>query len=188
MEEAGELTAGRRLPTRAVAELAMADLRRSAATQWIILGGVTLQVVLVLLHGINKELLGDGTFLALDQDANLPAWIETALFVVAGLGCWLLAWVRPGVRMPFALLGGVSLLLSLEQMAQLHTRVEADLGGLATNAIEPSMAIGLVAIVAFAARGVPLLSKLLVWCSIVSIAVAQGSSMVDGSSTCPMPV
>lgn len=155
------------------------DVRASPLTYAIIVGGVAIQLLLVLAHGVNKELLGDGTFLALDRDHNVPAWYETALFLVAGLGCWLLAWLRPAIRVPLALLGLVALLLSFEQMAQLHGTVEEDLGDAAT-AIEALMALGLVAVVWLAARGLPRLSRILLWGAIVSIAVAQGSSTLNG--------
>jgi hypothetical protein len=155
------------------------QVRASPVTFAILAGGLALQAVLVVLHGVNKELLDDANFLALDKDNNLPSWITTALFVAAGLACGLLAWLRPRERIPLALLGLVALLLSLEQMAQIHGELEADLGDVMTLVIQPLLAIGLVAVVALAARGLPTLSKVLLWAAIACIAVSQLSSMVN---------
>jgi hypothetical protein len=156
-----------------------ADVRASPVTFAILAGGVALQAVLVLLHGVNKELLGDANFLALDKDNNLPSWITTALFVVAGVACGLLAWLRPRERIPLALLAVVALLLSLEQMAQIHGELEADLGDVMTLVIQPLLAVGLVVVVALAARGLRTLSKVLLWAAIACIAISQVSSMVN---------
>jgi hypothetical protein len=161
------------------------DILASPATWAVLAIGLAIQVVLVLAHGVNKELLGDRSFLALDKDANLPAWTETALFVGAGIGCGLLAWLKRQSRWSLALLAVVAMLMSLEQMAQLHTRVEDDLGGLATKGIEPLMAIGLVLIVVNAARHLPRLSKVCLWGAVAAIALAQGSSMLNSEFTLP---
>jgi hypothetical protein len=178
MENADQLAASHRTAGGSALRQWWDDVRASPLTYAIVVGGVAIQLVLVLAHGVNSALLGDGSFLALDRDHNVPAWYETALFVVAGLGCWLLAWLRPAIRVPLVLLGLVALLLSFEQMAQLHGSVEEDLGDTAT-AIEALMALGLVAVVWLAARGLPRLSKILLWGAIVAIAVAQGSSTIN---------
>lgn len=161
------------------------DLVDSPATCAVLAIGLVIQVVLVLAHGVNKELLGDRSFLALDKDANLPAWTETALFVGAGICCGVLAWLKRRARWSLALLGVVAMLMSFEQMAQLHTRVEADLGGVATKGIEPLMAIGLVLIVLNASRQLPRLSKVCLWGAVAAIAMAQGSSMLNSEFTLP---
>lgn len=185
MENADRLVGSRGASDSTAVQRLREEVGGSPVTYAIIVGGIALQLLFVLLHGVNSELLGDRSFLALDRDANLPAWTETLLFAVAGLGCWLLAWLEPAVRPPLALLGLVALLLSFEQMAQLHMRVEADLGSSATNVIEPLMALGLVAIVAFASRGLPWLSRVLLWAAIAAIALAQGSSMVNAELDLP---
>jgi hypothetical protein len=154
-------------------------VRASPVTFAILCAGVALQAVLVVGHGVNKELLGDANFLALDKDNNLPSWITTALFVVAGLACGLLAWLRPRERIPLAFLAVVALLLSLEQMAQIHGELEADLDELMTLVIQPLLAVGLVVVVALAARGLPPLSRVLLWAAIACIALSQLSSMVN---------
>jgi hypothetical protein len=155
------------------------DVRASRVTWLILAAGLALQVLFVMLHGINKELLGDRLFLALDRDPNLPSWTETALFVAAGSAIALLAWLKPAARIPLAVLALLAFLLSLEQMAQIHGDVERQLGDLATLVIQPIMALGLVLAVVWAARHLPSLSRTLLWAAIVSIAVAQGSSLVN---------
>lgn len=160
-------------------------VRGSGTTYRILLAGIALVAALVVLHGLNKELLGDANFLALDKDNNLPSWATTALFVVAGLASGGLAWLAPHGRIPLALLATLALLLSLEQMAQIHTRVEEDLGDGATVVLEPVMALGLIGVVALAGRGLPGLSKALLWMAIASIALAQGSSLANSEFDLP---
>jgi hypothetical protein len=155
------------------------QVRASRVTYTILLGGLALAALFVVLHGINKEFLGDRLFLALDRDPNLPSWTTTALFFAAGLACGLLAWLRPSGRVPLAVLAVFAMLLSLEQMVQVHGDVEKELGDLATLVIQPLMALGLVAVVFWAARDLPALSKALLWGAIIAIAVAQGSSEVN---------
>jgi hypothetical protein len=155
------------------------DVRASRVTSLILAAGLAMQVLFVVLHGINKEFLDDRLFLALDRDPNLPSWTETALFVVAGLAIALLAWLKPAARIPLAVLALLAFLLSLEQMAQIHGDVERQLGDLATLVMQPLMAGGLILAVAWAARHLPSLSRTLLWAAIVSIAVAQGSSLVN---------
>jgi hypothetical protein len=155
------------------------QVRASRVTFLILAAGLAIEVLFVILHGVNKELLGDRLFLALDRDPNLPSWTETALFVVAGLGLAMLAWLRPAARIPFAVLALLAFLLSLEQMVQIHGDVEEELGDVATLVIQPLMALGLVAVVAWAARHLPRLQQVLLWAAIVSIAVAQASSLVN---------
>jgi len=161
------------------------EVRASPVTWAVLIAGAAIIALLVLAHGVNKELLGDRSFLALDKDANLPAWTETAMFAIGGVGFGVLAWLKPKARASLALLGGIALLMSLEQMAQLHTRVEDELGGIATKGIEPLMAIGLIAIVVFAGRQLPRLSKICLWGAVVAIAIAQGSSMLNSEFSLP---
>ena len=163
----------------------LGDLRSTPVTLAVVAGGIALLSVLLLLHAINKLLLGDGLFLAFDADPNLPSWIQTALFVVAGLGCWLLGWLRPELRLPLAVLGLFAFALSCEQMVQVHKEVESSLGDLAMNVVQPLLALGLIAIVWLAGRGLPRLSQALLWGAIASIAVAQGSSMVNAEFELP---
>ena len=68
-----------------------AGVRASPVTFAILAGGLALQAVLVVLHGVNKELLGDANFLALDKDNNL-----TGLHMRLS-GQSILASVRPAV-------------------------------------------------------------------------------------------
>jgi hypothetical protein len=160
-------------------------VRDSRATYAVLMAGLALQVVLVVLHGVNKELLSDANFLALDKDNNLPSWTTTALFAIAGVTYGLLAWLRPSARIPLAGLGALALLLSLEQTAQIHTRVEEDLGDAATIALQTLAAMGVVGVVAFAARALPALSNALLFAAIAAIALSQGSSLANSEFELP---
>lgn len=160
-------------------------VRGSGTTYRILLAGIALVAALVVLHGLNKELLGDAHFLALDKDNNLPSWATTALFAIAGVTYGLLAWLRPSARIPLAGLGALALLLSLEQTAQIHTRVEADLGDAATIGLQTLAALGVVGVVAFAARALPALSNALLLAAIAAIAVSQGASVANSEFDLP---
>lgn len=163
------------------------DVARSPLTYTLLGAGIALQLLLVALHGINKELLGDGTLLALDRDANVPSWITTALYVTAGLACWLLAWARPAGRVALVLLGLIAFGLSFEQMAQLHGDLERDGGDAVMLVVQPLLAIGFVAVVVAVARSLPRRSRALLVAMVLAIATAQGSSMLNSEFDLPYP-
>lgn len=160
--------------------------RRRPVTTVIILAGVALQVVFVLAHGANKELLGDGVFLALDQDASLPSWSTIVLFAFAGTASGLLAWLRPAWRWPLVVLAVLTLLLSLEQTVQIHGRAEREeIGGAAGPLVEVIGGVGVLGALALAARAMPPPYRWLLLGAIATIGTAAFSSMVNDSFDLP---
>lgn len=161
------------------------DIARSPLTYALLGAGIALAFALVALHVVNKTLLGDGTMLALDQDANLPSWLTAVLFAVAGLACWLLARMRDTRRAALVLLGLIAVGLSFEQTVQLHGELEQEGGDVVMLVVQPLLAVGFVAVVALAARDLPHRSRLLLVGMVAAIAVAQGSSMLNSRLDLP---
>lgn len=159
--------------------------RDRPVTTIILVAGVILQVFLVLAHGVNKELLGDGAFLAIDQDASLPSWATVVLYAFAGVSCGLLAWLRPQWRAPLAVLAVFALGLSLEQTVQVHGDVESDsenpLGTLSQTIGGAIFAASLF----FAARVVPRPFRWFFLLAIATIATAAGASEMNDKLDLP---
>jgi hypothetical protein len=158
---------------------------REPVTTRILLAGLALQAFFVVAHGVNKELLGDGTFLALDHDASLPSWATVVLFALAGTGCALLAWLRPEWRTSLALLTGFSLLLSLESTVQIHGQVERDSDNPFRSLVQLLGGAGFVAALLLAARALPRPQPWLLLASVATIAAAAGASEMNDKFDLP---
>lgn len=136
-------------------------------------------------HGVNKELLGDGSFLALDHDASLPSWATVVLFALAASCCALLAWLRPEWRLSLALLTGFSLVLSLESTVQIHGQVERDPDNPFRSLVQLLGGAGFVAALLLAARALPRPHRWLVLIAVATIAAAAGASEVNDKFDLP---
>jgi FtsH-binding integral membrane protein len=118
----------------------------------LIVAGLALQVFFVVMHGLNKELFGDGFFFALDHDLSLSAWATGVLFFLAGLLAGVIAWLDPAVRRPIGALAAISIALSIEQVVQLHGRIEASVADPGSKLIEICVALVIVAVIVLASR------------------------------------
>lgn len=149
------------------------------------MAGVALQAFFVIAHGANKELLGDGTFLALDQDTSLPSWATVVLFAFAGTSCGLLAWLRPAWRKPLLILAGLALLLSLESTVQIHGDVEGDPDSPFRSLVEVLGGAGIVLALVLAARAMPQPFRWLLLLAVVTIVASAGSSEMNDKFDLP---
>jgi hypothetical protein len=153
--------------------------RRWPVATTILAAGVALQAAFILLHGANKELFGDGAFLALDKDASVPSWATVVLYALAGIACASLAWLSPRLRWPLLALGGIALLLSLEQTAQVHVNLENDAGDPAASLVALVIGGGFAAALAAGARALGRPHSLLLWLAIAAIVVSGASSAAN---------
>jgi hypothetical protein len=144
---------------------------------------VALEAVLVLLHGANKLALGDGHFLALDAEKNLPTWFSSSIFCLAAASWLLLAAHRreEGGRF-FAAIGLLLLALSLDEAAEIHDRVEdmADFR-VAVLGWEPLLAVLVIWLFVRAYRQLGPRSRLLVLCGAACLGGAQFVSALNGT-------
>lgn len=161
------------------------QLRQRPVTARILLYGVAVQVLFIVLHGINKELLGDGNFLALDKDASLPTWFTVVLFAVAGISAALLAALRPKARLPLLGLAAYGFVFSLEQTTQIHTQLEDHIGDPIATLGEMAVGLLLVVVVVSVARMMEAPFKQLLWLSILTILISTGSSEMNSAFDLP---
>lgn len=160
-------------------------IRSSRATRLVILASAAAQVAFVIAHAINKELLGDGLFLALDSDPNLPSWTTGALFLLAGVGCALLAWLRPDLRIPLALVAAVTLFVSFEQTVQLHSQLEDAVADPGASLIQAGIGVCFAAAIAFAAVRLRGMARVLMAGALLAAAISFGASALNRAFDLP---
>jgi hypothetical protein len=143
---------------------------------------VALEAVLVLLHGANRLALGDGHFLALDAEKNLPTWFSSSIFMLAAVSWLLLASRRAEGRRFFGAIGLLLLALSLDEAAEIHDRIEhlADFR-VAMLGWEPLLAVLVIWLFIQAYRRLGARSRLLVVCGAVCLGSAQFTSALNGT-------
>lgn len=125
---------------------------RYPLTSWILGLGLGFFAFLVVMHGVNKELFGDGYVFALDSDQSIAAWATSAMFALGGLGSGLLAWLRPRDRTPLAVLALISTGLSMEQVVQLHGHVEEEVANPGATLLEAMVGLAVIVVIVLAAR------------------------------------
>jgi hypothetical protein len=165
--------------------LGKSALRQRPVITGILVAGVALQAFFIVAHGVNKELLGDGTFLALDHDASLPSWATVVLFALAGICCALLAWLNPESRMPLAVLAGFSLALSLESTVQLHGQVERDSDNPFRSLVQLLGGAGFVAALLLVARALSRPFRWFLLLAVATIVAAAGASEMNDKFDLP---
>ncbi|NLT07790.1 MAG: hypothetical protein GXY03_15995 [Solirubrobacterales bacterium] len=160
-------------------------IRASPATQFVIVTSIALQAFFLVAHGVNKELLGDGLFLALDSDPNLPSWTTSAIFLLAGVACGLLAWLRPELRAVLAALAAITLFVSLEQTAQLHTQLEHELADPGASLIQAAIGLCFAAVIVVVAVRTHGLTRVLLVGALLAAAISFGGSAMNRAFDLP---
>ena len=128
----------------------------------------------VALHLVNRLTI-DSVLLNINEEQNIPSWGSTFVFAVAGL----IALVAGAERRAWLAVGVVMLAFSLDDVAMLHERLEDETDeGVALLAIEPLVALAVVAVFVLAARTVTKLSRYLLLGGVLALFVAQGTSSV----------
>jgi hypothetical protein len=131
--------------------------------------------VLTVVHVINS-LAFDWQFLNLNVEQNLPSWVSTLAFAIAGLAS-LAAGL--GDRQPRAWTGvGVLMLaFSLDDVAMIHEQLEdAWDEGIALLVVEPVLAVAVVLVFAAAARTLAGVARRLLWGGLAALVIAQAAS------------
>jgi len=161
------------------------SIRASRATRLVILTSVAVQVAFVTAHGINKQLLGDGLFLALDTDPNLPSWTTSAVFLLAGVACGLLAWLWPDLRGLLIALAAITLFVSLEQTAQLHSRLERAVADPGASLIQAGIGLCFAAVMAATALRLRGMARMLMAGALLAAAISFGASALNRAFDLP---
>jgi hypothetical protein len=163
--------------------LGLAERFRALALPWrVVAVAVALEALLVGLHGINKVVFGDGAFLALDAERNLPTWFSASLFALAGAS-WLVlaAFLARGRRFRVAI-GALMLALSLDEAAEIHDRVE-DLADFRVAVLgwEPVLAVAVIFLFVQVIRRSGPRARVLLTCGVGALGLAQFTSALNGT-------
>jgi hypothetical protein len=118
-----------------------------SAPQWrVIAVSGSIIALLVAVHVANR-LTVNAELLRLDAEANLPTWFSSLQFALAGAACLAVAVARRRASWPWGLLGALMVLLSLDEVATLHERLSAQVGGtLAEVVIQPVAGLAVIAL------------------------------------------
>ena len=85
---------------------------------------IAVHAFLIVMHGVNKELLGDRRYLALDGESNLPTWVSIVTFALAATTAALVAFADDVRRWWWASLAVVMASLSLDEASMAHDALE----------------------------------------------------------------
>jgi hypothetical protein len=142
--------------------------------------------VLVPTHFVLLGLNGINTFtfhtnmLILEEDHNLPNWFAVLQFAFASALCALAAGAGRGKPVMWALLAVAAAAFSFEDMVGIHNEVEERSGNESAmiELVTPALTMVLLALAAYASRGVPRLTRAL----IVGAGVALVASQLLGAA------
>jgi hypothetical protein len=135
--------------------------------------GVLAIGVFLALHGIN-HVAGDGRFLSVDQEQNLPTWARSLLYAFAAAACLTAARWGTEHRRIWLWLGLLLALFSLDDVAMGHEWLEDQGHGHALITIwEPVAAVLVLAVFWAAHRALPSPQRTLVVLAGVSLVLGQ---------------
>jgi hypothetical protein len=139
--------------------------------------GAAVIVGLIGLHGLNR-LTFDFRFFALDEEQNLPSWVSTLTFGIAGVAWAVLGGLSRGPKRIAALVTGcLLLLLSLDDVSRGHENLEGTAGeDLLVLILEPLAVLPVIALIAWARRYFPSPERGLLGVAIGALVLAQAAS------------
>jgi hypothetical protein len=144
---------------------------------WVLLVGAAVIVGLIGLHGLNR-LTFDFRFFALDEEQNLPSWVSTLTFGIAGVAWAVLGGLSRGPKRIAALVTGcLLLLLSLDDVSRGHENLEGTAGeDLLVLILEPLAVLPVIALIVWARRYLPSPERALSGVAIGALVLAQAAS------------
>lgn len=160
-------------------------LARYPVTVWILGLGFLLFAFFVFMHGVNRVVFDDGYVFSLDHDQSIPSWATSALFTLAGVGAALCAWLRPGSRKQMAVLAVIAFGLSMEQVIQLHGRVEEEVADPGAFLLEAAVGMAVIVVIVLAARSLERPHRYLLLGSIGALLLAAVASQANQAGDLP---
>jgi hypothetical protein len=158
---------------------------RYPVTAWTLGLGLALFAFLVLMHGVNKVAFDDGYVFSLDHDQGIASWGTSALFLLAGVLSGLLAWLRPRDRTLLGALAAIATGLSIEQVVQLHSRVEEEIADPGAFLIEATIGLAVIVVVVLVARTLASPHRYLMLGSIGALLLAALASQANQAGDLP---
>jgi hypothetical protein len=148
--------------------------------------GLLALVVLVVLHGVNTALLGDGVVLGLDRDYSVAFFWTVLIFAAAAVVWGRLAAVRPEGRGIWIAMCVLCAALAVEGLVQIHGRLEDSTGyDLQMLIVQPLIAIAVIALFVVCYRRLPAPERYLLAAAVACLVLAQFWSTVNGQLDLP---
>lgn len=156
----------------------------------IVLPLLTIEAVLIALFLLDQTLSLGSSLLDMGAEHNLVTWFSSMQFAGAGLAAAALSHMRRDWRC-WGVVAAVMMLFSLDEVAQLHERVEylarsyGDEGQTIVGALELAGAVVILALAARIGRRLVPAERVLLVAAAVSLVGAQIASAVDAAGVSP---
>lgn len=157
----------------------LSSARRADPWAVVLLGLLAAVAALVLLHGVNKVLLGDRVMFALDGEGNLPTWFSSTLFAVAGISALAFALVDARSRWLWVLVGLLFVGFSLDDSVEIHETTEREGESLSRLILQPVIVGVLALVLGVLGRRHPRPERWLLMAAGGVIVVALGASLLN---------
>jgi hypothetical protein len=154
----------------------------------VLYAALAAEALLMALH-IPARIADGAKIFRVDEESNLPTWFSSSQFLLAALACALLAAGDRARRFGWGVLAAIMLEFSVDEVAELHERVE-DRAGFDTALLLLEPLIGLVALVVIwrALSSLPRMPARLLLFALFCAVAAQASSVVTGKLEPPQGV
>lgn len=132
----------------------------------------------LVLHGVNR--LTVDVWLLRIGEQTLWTWVNTTLFTASALSAFgFMALQRPGARWPWGAVGGLMLLLSADEVATVHERLEAEAGSqFSFFVLQPLIALAAVVLFVRLMRALEHESRVWVGLAAAALVLAQAGSTI----------
>jgi hypothetical protein len=142
--------------------------------------------VFVVIHVVNVA-TADQDFLRINEEQNVWTWLISLVFAAAAASAWAFgALQQPGARWPWTTVGGVMLLLSADEVAMFHERIETDVSeDLSLLLLQPLLALAALALFIRLMRALEREARRLVGLAAAALVLAQAGSTVDSETEEP---
>jgi len=152
----------------------------NAPARRVLIAALAIEAGLIALH-IPARIADGAKIFRLDEEANLPTWFSSSQFLIAGLVCAALAFGEKRRRTGWAVLAVLMVMFSLDEVAEIHERVEDKAGfDLALLVLEPLVGVAVLVVVWRAMRTLSGAPATFLVLALAAAFLAQLMSIVTG--------
>lgn len=145
---------------------------------------VAVQVVLVALNLLSRVAGLDSPILDIETESNPATWWSSFQFGLAGLAAAAVVVFDAGPALVWGPIAGAMGFFSLDEVAQLHEKFEESVGGSwVVTALEPLVALGILAFAVYALRRLGKAERILLVLAAVALVAANVSGGITESVT-----
>lgn len=149
-------------------------------TRRTLMGLLGAEALLVALH-VPARAADAAKIVRMDEESNLPTWFSSSQFLLAGLACLAMAVSDRSRRSAWGALGAVMAFFSLDEIAEIHERVEDKLDAdLALLVLQPLVGVAILLVVWRGLASLGETPRRLLLLALLAAVAAQGMSVLSG--------